>query len=105
MKPDQSENKGNVHVSWEASGHLNFLFIFAMERVAHVGQQLSVGEVTAGPHCVDEGIAGGPRGPITGHIGIRAGLVVLAPGEHDGVCLRGASLGSYVLGVAFVAQS
>ena len=105
MKPDQSENKGNVHVCWEASGHLNFLFIFSMERVPHGSQQLSVGQVTAGPHCVDEGIACGPRGPVTGHIGIRAGLVVLASGEHHGVCLCGASLGSYVLGVAFVAQS
>ena len=88
MKPDQSENKGNVHVSWEASGHLNFLFIFPMERVPHGGQQLSVGEVTAGPHCVDEGVAGGSGGPVARHIGIRASLVVLAPGEHHGVCLR-----------------
>ena len=76
--------------------------------------------IMSSSYSVHKGKAGRPSGTKSRDIGIRAGLVVLAPGEHHHVRLGGPSDGknndvwkwdktepclrSYFLSVAFIAK-
>merc|ERR1719394_2057082 len=99
------EDEGNVHICWEACGHLNLLLVLAPQCLPHGCQQLRVRHVvTTLTHSVHKGKACSPSGTKSGDIGIRAGLVVLAPREHHHVRLGGPCLRSYFLSVAFIAK-
>ena len=76
--------------------------------------------IMSSSYCVHKGKARSPSGTESRDIGIRTGLVVLAPGEHHHVSLGGPSDGknndickwdktepclrSYFLSVAFIAK-
>ena len=51
------ENKGNIHISWESSGHLNLLAVLSNKCIPHNSQQIRISHIGwAISDSINEGI-------------------------------------------------